>query len=73
MIVDIKLEENKESNMFLRALWANLDRKYGKCAWHFQPNRDGKKKIIDLGYMDIGSGGLYNVCIHYKKGESLKN
>lgn len=67
MIVDIKLEENKESNMFLRALWANLDRKYGKCAWHFQPNRDGKKKIIDLGYMDIGSGGLYNVCIHYKK------
>lgn len=66
MIVDIKLKENNESNMFLRALWANLDKKYGKCAWHFKPYKDGKSNIIYLGEMDIDSGGFYDVYIHYK-------
>ena len=67
MIVDIKLKENNESNMFLRALWANLDKKYGKCAWYFKPYKDSKKNIIYLGQMDIGLKGFYDVYIHYKK------
>ncbi|ARC83175.1 hypothetical protein U732_87 [Clostridium argentinense CDC 2741] len=67
MIINLGFKDNKESNLFLRALWANFSKKFGKCSWHYQPFKDGSKKIIFLGHMDINLPNCFSVYIHYKK------
>lgn len=67
MIVDLGLNDNKESNLFLRALWANFTKRYGKCAWQYTPYKYGKKQIIFLGYMDIDLPHTFSVYVHYRK------
>lgn len=67
MIVDLGFENQKESNLFLRALWANFAKRYGKCAWQYSPYTDREKKIIILGFMDIDLADSFAVYVHYKK------
>lgn len=58
------------SNQFLRALWAEFRQTFGKCAWQFSPHRDGEKRKIRFGWMDIGShlAGIEVYITYSKKG-----
>lgn len=46
MVFDLDLKNERESNSFLRALWSNFSEKYGKCAWQYMPNKNGKKRLF---------------------------
>ncbi|WOD41049.1 hypothetical protein [Nodosilinea sp. E11] len=39
-----------DSNRFLRALWAELRKQFGKFAWNYQPSKDGTSQTIFLGW-----------------------
>jgi len=56
----------EQSNLFLRALWANIRNEFGKCAWNFIPYRDTDKKLITLGYMNYEDERTLEVSLHYK-------
>ncbi|WP_038027711.1 hypothetical protein [Picosynechococcus sp. NKBG15041c] len=55
-----------ESNILLRAFWAEIRKEFGKLQWQFSPRRDGKNKIIWFGYPDIGLGNTLKVGVTYK-------
>ncbi len=67
MIVDLIFEDIYDSNIFLRALWANISKEYGKCVWQYTPYKDSSKHIIFLGNMDIDLPSCFSVYVHYKK------
>lgn len=52
--ISINLKSNEDSNYFLRSLWAELRQTFGKCAWQYSPRKDGEKKRVYFGYVDIG-------------------
>ncbi|WP_177428092.1 hypothetical protein, partial [Candidatus Venteria ishoeyi] len=45
---------NEESNVYLRCLYVNLRKAYGKCAWFFSPSKHGASQSIRVGSIDIG-------------------
>lgn len=74
MKLELNFTDYKESNKFLRAFWAGLRGKYGKCAWNFIPHKDGNKKNVFLGFMDIGvPNHLLRVSVDYKTKGCVKN
>ena len=50
--ISLGLQSNKESNDFLRCLWANIRKEFGKIAWNLLPLKVENK--IFVGYCDIG-------------------
>ncbi len=58
----IGINDNYESNLFLRALWSNFRQHYGKFGWEFMPHKIGKENRISFGFSNIGEVGIY-----YKK------
>lgn len=72
MVFDLDLKNERESNSFLRALWSNFSEKYGKCAWQYMPNKNGKKKTIFLGFMDIGIQYTFLVYVCYERKSAIK-
>jgi hypothetical protein len=60
------------TNAFLRALWATLRGRYGKCAWHSSPSKDGGQKRIYLGQMDLGMGKPIHVSLVYETRSTLR-
>lgn len=53
-VYNIDLQSNKESNDFLRCLWARIRSNYGQLAWQLIPLKLGNKKSILIGYADFG-------------------
>lgn len=63
----IRTETLKESNEFLRYLWAIFEREFGKCAWQFIPHKIGAERKVFFGFMDIGLACTFEVSIIYHK------
>ena len=56
-----------ESNNFLRALWAELRNEFGKCAWNYQPFKDGALQTIFLGWADINQKQAIPISLGYRQ------
>ncbi len=67
MIIPVSPQTTVETNMLLRALWAELRKEFGKLAWQFSPSRHGEKCIIYFGWADINLGKAARFGITYKK------
>ncbi len=69
MEVTLNFTSNEESNIFLRALWAEFRQTFGKCAWQYAPFKDGKQNRIHFGFADIGLGGgdTLAISVSYKR------
>ncbi len=56
-----------ESNNFLRAFWAELRNRFGKCAWNYQPFKNGTSQIIFLGWADINQKQAIPISLRYSQ------
>ena len=56
-----------ESNNFLRAFWAELRNRFGKCAWNYQPFKDGTSQTIFLGWADINQEHVIPISLTYSQ------
>ena len=56
-----------ESNNFLRALWAELRDKFGKCDWSYQPRRINNSQTISLGSVNINQKKRISISITYSQ------
>jgi hypothetical protein len=54
-----------ESNNFLRALWAELRDKFGKCDWSYQPRKTTSSQTISLGSVNINQTKRISISITY--------
>jgi hypothetical protein len=63
----------EESNDFLRCLWAEMAREFGKCGWQYMPHKEGSINLIFFGFMDIGQEVPIQVSITYKQKGSINN
>lgn len=61
---------NKDSNDYLRRLWAIIRREFGKLAWNYMPDKDNN--TVFLGYADIGLGKSVEFTLTYKQKGCLK-
>lgn len=72
MILDIGIIELKESNEFLRSLWAEMANEFGKCAWQYMPSKNKQTQTITFGFMDIGVSVLMAGVTYKKNGSIIK-
>ena len=63
---DIGLENNKESNDFLRCLWSRMAVNFGKLAWQYVPFKVPRSRFIQVGRASVGDDTLIDVRIIYK-------
>ncbi len=70
MIFHVGIDSNEEANKFLRKLWSELRREFGKCAWNYIPHKIGQDNTIIFGTMDIEipEGSLIVSICYLKKG-----
>jgi hypothetical protein len=61
-----------ESNNFLRAFWAELRNRFGKCAWDYQPLKDGKSQTIFLGWADINQEQVIPISLAYSQRDIIR-
>ncbi|WP_083181568.1 hypothetical protein [Vibrio scophthalmi] len=54
MKIVLNHSSNEESNLYLRGLYANIRKVFGKCAWHFNPYKRGEHQLIKIGSIDLG-------------------
>ena len=54
-----------ESNNFLRAFWAELRNRFGKCDCNYQPFKDGTSQAIFLGWADINQNQAIPISLTY--------
>ncbi|WP_144466145.1 hypothetical protein [Bacillus sp. FDAARGOS_235] len=72
LILDIGIIEIEKSNEFLKSLWAEMKKEFGKCAWQYNPYKIKQENTINFGFMDIDVAVL-NVKVTYKqKGSIIK-
>jgi|GEM_PF-4389629 len=66
---DLSLGSTKDSNLFLRALWAVLRSQYERLGWQYTPRKSGEARLISFGYMSLGTldAGQIGVSIEYEK------
>lgn len=67
MLIHIPFENNKESNLFLRALCSEFRERCGKCAWQYMPYRVPQENLVCLGIMSINRESNVTVSVRYKK------
>lgn len=73
MKIELGLSSLDDANSFLRALWAEFRRRFGKCGWNYQPFRNGKAQRIFIGFADIGrKEGSIQIEIGYKTKGSIQ-
>ena len=67
MIIEFGLgiTSNKETNDFLRCLWARLTATFGEMGWQFMPMRTGNS--IFVGFVTFGANLSMQVTLHYKR------
>lgn len=56
-----------DSNIFLRAFWSELRNRFGKCAWHYQPFKDGSSRTIFLGWANINKERTVSISLSYSQ------
>ncbi len=61
-----------QSNKLLRALWAAFRMKFGKCSWLYAPSKDGVRRSIDFGSMNIREETM-DVGITYERKGVIKS
>lgn len=72
MILDIGITDVKQSNEFLRNLWAEMAKEFGKCAWQYIPEKNKQAKTITFGFMDIGESNLIAGVTYKNNGSIIK-
>ncbi|MCM3705204.1 hypothetical protein M3205_05625 [Cytobacillus firmus] len=72
MILDIGITNEKESNEFLRSLWSQMAKEFGKCAWQYMPHKNKQTKTITFGFMDIGVSVLMAGITYKNNGSIIK-
>ncbi|WP_438346847.1 hypothetical protein [Methylorubrum populi] len=62
-------DSKKNSNLFLRSLWAELRTRFGAMGWQYTPRRYGNIKQIRFGWVTLGdtSRETIEIGISYKK------
>jgi hypothetical protein len=61
------LSDGTDSNNFLRSLWAEMRSRFGKCAWNYQPFKEGPSNTIFLGWADINQNQAIPISLTYKQ------
>lgn len=69
----LNFTDNNNSNDYLRCLWYRFRENFGKSAWNIIPRKDGVKKIIHIGYVDLGVQTINSTptsisCTYSKRG-----
>lgn len=64
-VFGVGLKSNKETNDFLRCLWARVAATFGKLAWQYSPLRMGNTIIV--GIACIGENTHLNIKLTYKQ------
>ncbi|MCY7755095.1 hypothetical protein MOB25_17355 [Bacillus haynesii] len=72
MILDIGITDVKKSNEFLRSLWAEMAKEFGKCGWQYTPYKNKQTKTITFGFMDIGVSVLIAGVTYKNNGSIIK-
>jgi hypothetical protein len=72
LILDIGITHERDSNEFLRCLWAEMANEFGKCAWQYGPYKNKQTKTITFGFMDIGVATLMAGITYKNKGSIMK-
>jgi hypothetical protein len=73
MIFHVEIYEQEKANQFLRRLWAEFRKEFGKCAWQYIPHKIGQANLIAFGMMDIGiPEGVLQVEISYLQKGTIK-
>lgn len=67
MEFSLQLQSLSESNGFLRCLWAEMRREFGKLSWLYSPIKIGPSRLIRVGDVDIGADINVTVYLRYKK------
>jgi hypothetical protein len=57
------LRDLRDTNAFLRSLCAQIRATFGKCAWSYQPHKEGETQTIFLGLMDVGAERTISVAM----------
>lgn len=74
MIFNVEINNPEEANKFLRSLWAEFRKEFGKCAWNYMPHKIGETQTILLGLMDINlPEGVVQVNIYYHRKGTIKD
>ncbi|MDA1743485.1 hypothetical protein PDJ98_04245 [Bacillus cereus group sp. LD121LC] len=71
MEINIGISDVEESNDFLKSLWAEMEKEFKGCGWHFSPQKIQNR--IFFGLMNIESLGELSVSISYKKRGTINN
>lgn len=71
MDVSLGLQSNKKSNDFLRCLWANIRKEFGKAAWYLLPLK--VENTIFVGYCDLGLDKELDITLKTKIKGCLSN
>lgn len=72
MIFDIRIEDIRESNEFLKRLWCSLEQEFGECAWLYIPIKNGQNNTINFGFVDLRINLPLEVSINYIKKGSIE-
>ncbi len=73
MSIKVGLADIEQSNRFLRAFWADLRANFPNYGWLYQPYKDGRRRKIFLGNLDLGlSDGSLATSISYKQRGSIQ-
>lgn len=65
MKIDLQLNTNEESNLFLRALLSNFEKEFGTYGWNYMPIKYPKKRKITFGILSVKKY-QFLVSIYYK-------
>lgn len=70
--IEVGINNIKQSNKFLRKLWALFNEEFGKCSWQYSPFKIGKYQQICFGMADIKDYNLEISILYKNKGSITK-
>ncbi len=70
--IKVGLKALPDSNAFLRALWAELRREFGRLAWAYMPHREGIRNVDSFGEVQLGGNYILSVFVLYKTRGSIE-
>src|SRR5262249_45843370 len=67
MTIAISPKSVDQTNLLLRAIWAELRAEFGECLWQFMPRRDGESKAIWFGWAQLHIGDTVGFGVAYER------
>jgi hypothetical protein len=67
MTIAISPKSVEETNLLLRAIWAELRSEFGECLWQFLPRRDGENQTIWFGWAQLNIGDTVGFGVAYER------